>query len=305
MKNIIKERYQQQLVRFRAWQKKPSVFSLTSTEMHHCECCDRDFTGNYCPYCAQKAGTGRITWKGVHSGILDIWGLGTRSLPFTLWQLLLRPGYLIADYISGRRQYSFPPVKMLFIMAVIVAVTENITGTATHSGQTDYDAEWAFINTFLEWYANNKAWAAIIMGMLNLPPVYLFFRHAPRYDRHTLPEGFFIQVFLGTLHLVFALFGVLWTPLQLLYFVAFVVAFRQLFGYSLWGTLWRLALVLACVFLSGAFLIISYRLVFVSAPNEYVTIERAIIATMLLVYLFILALGYLIDRRRKRKSFSN
>ena len=55
---------------------------------------------------------------------MDIWGLGSRSrsILYSVWQLLLRPGYFISDYISGKRQVSFPPIRMLFILAVAYAI---------------------------------------------------------------------------------------------------------------------------------------------------------------------------------------
>jgi len=71
---------------------------------------------------------GPITWHSVWQGVMDVWGVGTRSLPFTLWQLLWRPGYLIRDYISGKRQVSFPPVKMLVVMAVHLVLVYGLLG---------------------------------------------------------------------------------------------------------------------------------------------------------------------------------
>lgn len=35
----------------------------------------------------------------------------------------------------------------------------------------------------------------------------LFFRRAPRYPRHNLPEGFFIQVFMASLNLLIDTFN--------------------------------------------------------------------------------------------------
>ena len=58
-----------------------------------------------------------------------LWGMDSRSLPYTLWQLLLRPGYLIGDYISGRRQVSFPPIKMLAIVALFALIINNFLMT--------------------------------------------------------------------------------------------------------------------------------------------------------------------------------
>ena len=69
---------------------------------------------------------------------MDLWGMGSRSLPYTLWQLLLRPGYLIADYLGGRRQASFPPVKMLvfvalFVYIIIAVISPDETSTSNNA----------------------------------------------------------------------------------------------------------------------------------------------------------------------------
>ena len=98
------------------------ITGLSNGRVQHCNNCGIDFTGNFCPICSQKAGMGRIGWKSVRQGIMDIWGLGTRSLLYSIWQLLWRPGQVIGDYLDGKRQVSFPPVKMLFIIAVIYSV---------------------------------------------------------------------------------------------------------------------------------------------------------------------------------------
>ncbi|MCR5064692.1 MAG: DUF3667 domain-containing protein [Bacteroidales bacterium] len=39
-------------------------------------------------------------------------------MPYSIWQLIWRPGYMISDYINGRRQVSHPHASMLFIIAV-------------------------------------------------------------------------------------------------------------------------------------------------------------------------------------------
>lgn len=110
----IKEQYQ----RFKQWQLNPFQHKNNNPETVRCVNCGTEFSDNYCPRCGQKAGIGRVCWKSVQQSIALLWGLDSRSLGFTLLQLLLRPGYLISDYIGGRRQVSFPPVKMLFIVAV-------------------------------------------------------------------------------------------------------------------------------------------------------------------------------------------
>ena len=107
--------------RFKRWQRQTPEYLIDRDEEHCCQCCGQRYRGNFCPRCSQKAGRGRITWSSVYNGMLDVWGLGSRSMPLSIWHLLYRPGYFIGNYISGKRQLSFPPVKMLFIIALIYA----------------------------------------------------------------------------------------------------------------------------------------------------------------------------------------
>ena len=101
----LKERYK----RFKAWQINPYDWSFDENERHHCENCGYDFTGNFCPHCSQKAGLKKISWKNVLQSTAEVWGMGNRSLLYSLWQLIWRPGYFISDYINGKRKVSFPP----------------------------------------------------------------------------------------------------------------------------------------------------------------------------------------------------
>ena len=94
--------------------------------MQHCYNCDNDFSGNFCPICGQRAEVGRVGWKSIKDNVAILWGMDSRSLGYTLLQLLGRPGYLVRDYISGRRQVSFPPVKMLVIVCLFVVVFESV-----------------------------------------------------------------------------------------------------------------------------------------------------------------------------------
>ena len=113
----LKERYK----RFKRRQRHPIRY-VEGEEEHRCHNCGFTFTGHYCPTCSQRANVGRIGWHSVHSSVMDIWGLGSRSVLSSVCQLLLRTGYFISDYISGKRQMSFPPIKMLFILAVAYAI---------------------------------------------------------------------------------------------------------------------------------------------------------------------------------------
>lgn len=114
--------------RFRAWQKDPSISPIIRPKKHRCANCGHLFTSNFCPACGQETTVGRITWRSVGRSILRVWGFKSRSLPYTLLLLILRPGYLINDYFLGRRQYCYPPVNLLFIIAVIYALVLRLSG---------------------------------------------------------------------------------------------------------------------------------------------------------------------------------
>lgn len=54
---------------------------------------------------------------------------------------------------------------------------------------------------------DNTAWSTLLYMAVFILPTWLFFRRAPRYPRHNLPEGFFIQVFMASLNLLIDTFN--------------------------------------------------------------------------------------------------
>ena len=199
---------------------------------------------------------GAITWRSVLLSIGELWGLHNRSLLYSLVQLFFRPGYFISDYISGKRQVSFPPVKMLAIMALLGLLVDYLIGSPI-GGVFNNDFDFAgdkmlFIDNAFEWMNLHPDVMSLILLSYLIIPNYFIYRHAPRNPRHTLPQGFFIQVFTAIAFLVFNLFDDL-TSWHLFTFVLgnvwTYVAYKQLFGYGWWGALWRVALALVCAHL--------------------------------------------------------
>ena len=178
------------------------------------------------------------------------------SFLLTVCQLLLRPGYLIGDYISGKKQTSFPPVSMLTIVALIIILAEKYLGIVMFGdGEVENPAEEAVdasANIFFNKMFDSYDWGILLLFVFMSIPTYFVFRHAPNHPRHTWPQGFFIQVFNSSQFLVVALlcailrtiFGMgngdggfeVFVLIPLLFFYNY----KQLFGYSLWGTLWRM-----------------------------------------------------------------
>lgn len=247
--------------RYRQWQHRPEDYSFSSTEPQHCYNCGNDYVGNYCPYCSQKAGVGPVNWSSVRQSVMDVWGLGSRSLPRTIWHLLLRPGYLIGDYIDGKRQVSFPPVKMLFAVAVAVVFFIYYLVPFFFGAVDFYQMPGNMLPGYNQWNQGHFAWAYFFMALLFVLPTWVMFRCSPLRTRHTLPQGFFIQIFMLVLNLFVTTF--LLSPLMFVGYIAylgscmmvllvyFVIAYKQLFGYGIWGSLWRMLFVVG----SGIYMI--------------------------------------------------
>ena len=289
-------------------------------DVHYCNNCGLMFSGNFCPRCSQKADIGRINWRSVRNGIMDIWGLGTRSLLYSIWQLLMRPGYFISDYISGKRQVSFPPVKMLFIVTVIYSIViywlfPKVFGIQLH----DIDeGSRQLLGNYYNWYESHFSWAMLGMSVLAIIPTWIMFRYAPRNTRHSLPEGFFVQVLLSVLMVVLNFFLIYLVLVNLIaYNVAialftmfyYIVGYMQLFGYGFWGTFWREAFVLLPVVLIEFGLIFAFFGVDALAPlnkqlsaDEMLQMKIIAIGGLLLLAVMILAVGWVINLIATRKA---
>ncbi|MBR5725482.1 MAG: DUF3667 domain-containing protein [Muribaculaceae bacterium] len=257
--------------RFRQWQENPFDYQ-DSADRHVCCNCGGEADNNYCPRCGQKAVYGPITWSSVWQGIMDVWGVGTRSLPYSLWQLIWRPGYMIRDYISGKRQVSFPPVKMLVVVALMLVLVNTLLGvdysnsnTTVNHGSAAFNAK---IDVLFDWMTNHIAWTVLMAFSLFIVPVWFLFRQAPRLPRHTLPQGFYIQVLIGVQYLMFMLMVVLLIVLlpslsgndgsdatgfmvTLVLPIMLLVDYKQLFGYGWWGTFWRVLVAIPLMLFFG------------------------------------------------------
>ncbi len=290
--------------RFSHWQQaEPHYVNRHQDTVQHCHNCGTKFRDNFCPRCGQRAEVGRVGWDSIRENVALLWGLDSRSLTYTLVQLLGRPGYLVRDYISGHRQVSFPPVKALVLVCLFVVLFETVFHVENEVLPIKFDVQ--KINAIVEWGNSQKSWATLFFQSLYILPTWLVFRFAPGYPRHTLPEGFFLQVFLSVLSLLLCFLGywngyvetVLWT-------VYMYIAYRQLFGYGWWSTLWRLvAVILSQLAIVTAVLVI----VIVCSCDEQdiaVTYEAflIIIGVLILLTAVILFVTHRINKRTYRNN---
>lgn len=253
--------------KFRDWQRNPIRYEdVTGEELRQCRNCGRDFVGNYCPCCGQKAGVGRLSWKTVSQGIMNVWGAGDRSMPYSLVQLLGRPGYLIGDYLDGKRQVCYPPFRMLLIVSVFYLIISNLMGEGGWVKDDGGERDFLFVEIIDKWFVQNPGWGMVVFSTFLLLPTWVLFHFSPRHSKHTLPEGFFIQVFMSTINLMALGCWVLGAWCFVLIAVYYLVAYYQLFGYGVWGTIWRTLLCFFEGFFIMLFLAIIYEYSMTHAP---------------------------------------
>ena len=150
---------------------------------HICKNCGARYKGNYCNQCGQRAKVGRLTLRSV----IDNWAYGLtncdRGILFTFKELFIRPGHMLADYVSGKRIIHFQPFPMLFITAGFYGLMSQILLPAkpVEAVQTVTDLTFweRFFNLLEQWIDSSMSLTAIV----TLP----FFAWASRLAFYTPP----------------------------------------------------------------------------------------------------------------------
>ena len=240
-----KEKYRQ----FKKWQHQPHQVAPLSEEMHECATCGTHFEGNYCPRCGQSAQIGRYSFKKAFLLFLDVWGVGNRGMFRSIRDLLLRPGYMIRDYLRGMQMAYFPPFKMLFLLctlSILVNSGMNIQGVnrfkeleedfsisvkvenseeKTDKKLTKSEIEkqrkkkeildkWDSGEIFKKGYSwINKNIALVYLACLLLfsVPLFLMFRHSPATPDLRFSECFVAMIYITNMLLIYSIiFSLLW-----------------------------------------------------------------------------------------------
>ena len=259
-----REKYRQ----FREWQQQPYQVKPLSEENHVCTTCGTQFEGNYCPRCGQSSKIGRYSFKNAFLLFLDVWGLGNRGMFRTIRDLILRPGYMIRDYLQGMQMAYFPPFKMFFLLialSLLVQTGLNIKGVnridesmevfdkvRTISPEQDNIKNADVKQMQMEYYTTSKAiitWTykhvtivTLVFLLFFTGPLYLFFRHSPN-----IPDMRFSEFFVSVIYFtnMTSIYSIIWDFFcGNIYFETFllllaIIPLKQLSGYGYWGTIWK------------------------------------------------------------------
>ena len=97
-----------------------------SEESCTCRNCETIYIGNYCPRCGQSRKTPRYRFSNALKNILGGFTNIDNGFGRTLIDLLYRPGYMIRDFIDGKRIQYFRPFQTLFILAALYIMAVQI-----------------------------------------------------------------------------------------------------------------------------------------------------------------------------------
>ena len=91
----------------------------------HCLNCGADFEGAFCPHCGQYWRVQRVTARSILDLIVTNITSINAKMPRTILDLFYRPGYLIADYLRGRRKNYSNPFSLIFVLAALFLILDQ------------------------------------------------------------------------------------------------------------------------------------------------------------------------------------
>lgn len=108
--------------------------------MQSCKSCDTRFNGNYCPQCGQKViHRFNLTylWGMFHQDVFEL----DRGLWRTMKDLLVRPGYMIREYLNGKTKPYFSSLKYLLVAIALFYLLVSIA-SMVDAGDTLSALDW-------------------------------------------------------------------------------------------------------------------------------------------------------------------
>lgn len=176
----------------------------------HCLNCGTDFKGNYCPNCGQKSNTGRLGWKHVINHFFGVFTNVERGFIHTCIDLFYRPGYLIRDYINGRRADYNKPLSMLFVLAtlhlvihyifyqnsgLIGPVNEDLQEIGIDDSTFKHTIE--ILGNIIQYIGSNQGLLTLTFVVFLVFPNWLVFKLTKYGKQLNMIEHFYIMLFVG------------------------------------------------------------------------------------------------------------
>ena len=182
-----------------------------------CGNCQTNFSGNYCLNCGQHKDVPRFSYKWIAKNMIGGWINIDSGFFFTIKELFIRPGYMINDYITGKRIRYFRPLQMLFVLgAVYVLLSQALYSSAESIISHDKEnqelvlelgkinvGKWITENEFIQsvyklldsWFSSNRALGVIWMLPVSALAMKIAFRKGARKLNLNLVEYFLVRTY--------------------------------------------------------------------------------------------------------------
>ena len=120
------------LCRLAAWLRLVHILQIRggaippdTTAVCVCANCGNVFTGNFCGRCGQGRDAARINFRMLVRLVLMAFTRIANGFKRTVVELVYRPGYMIHDYLRGRRIPYVAPFQTLLLVVAVYMVTLN------------------------------------------------------------------------------------------------------------------------------------------------------------------------------------
>lgn len=184
-------------------------------EYHECSNCKTEYHGNYCPACGQRGDTKRLTFAEGVDTLLGIFYNFDRGFLHTLIDLFYRPGYMIRDYIRGRRSEYVKPIQLLFWMVTILVGLQMFTKAESGNAVLSFvhelkqylpQTEWVELAyKTVEWMCSEMAVYTLVKAMCVGFPMWFVFRRTDIGSKTNVAESFYIRVYMACVMLMFSI----------------------------------------------------------------------------------------------------
>lgn len=91
-----------------------------------CKNCETETTSEYCPNCGQRTAIHKVTLNETFQDVIN----GLFSLDAPLWMtvktLVVNPGKLFRDFLSGKRKTYYKPVSFFILTTIIFVLTKAL-----------------------------------------------------------------------------------------------------------------------------------------------------------------------------------
>ena len=96
-----------------------------------CKNCGESVSGNFCTYCGQSTRVGKINLPNFLQELSASVFQVEKGLFFTIWEVLIRPGTTLRNFIQGKRKNYFKPFAFLLTLSTIYILLAEVTDLDT------------------------------------------------------------------------------------------------------------------------------------------------------------------------------